>query len=42
MAICFLDVLGLLEKGSDFIESRLAMEPYFVERNVPVLDISPS
>ena len=43
MESCFRDNLGLLEKGSVLrSESRLAIEPYFVDRKVPVLDISPS
>ena len=43
MANCFLESLGDLENGSVLrSESRLATEPYLVERRVPVLDISPS
>ena len=38
---CFRVMRGLLEKGSR-TESRLVTDPYFVDRSVPVLDISPS
>ena len=38
---CFRVIRGLLEKGSR-TESRLVTDPYFVDRSVPVLDISPS
>ena len=38
---CLRVMRGLLEKGSR-TESRLVTDPYFVDRSVPVLDISPS
>ena len=38
---CLRVMRGVLLKGS-CMESRLAIEPYLVDRRVPVLDISPS